>query len=184
MLRVHCVQLFYSSVRWFVGLRLSDALPDETTILHFRHLLEEHGLGVELLEEINRLPATEGGAGRGANLGWSDYEGSAPFWSNTEPPGHVRPTVEYRHGVDSRCSVTGGYVYRGQDHPALQGIYFFADYVTGNIWGLKQVNGVWESELLLDSPYNVSSFGEDEDGNLYLLHYSGTIFQVQAAGRN
>ncbi len=60
MLRVHCVQLFYSSVRWFVGLRLSDALPDETTILHFRHLLEEHGLGVELLEEINRHLAAQG----------------------------------------------------------------------------------------------------------------------------
>ena len=46
------------------------------------------------------------------------------------------------------------------------------------------MNGEWESELLLDSPYNVSSFGEDEAGNLYLLHYSGTIFQIQAAGQN
>ncbi|MDE2884761.1 MAG: transposase, partial [Chloroflexota bacterium] len=60
MLRVHCVQLFYSSVRWFVGLRLSDALPDETTILHFRHLLEEHGVGMELFEEINRHLAAQG----------------------------------------------------------------------------------------------------------------------------
>ena len=67
MLRIHCVQLFYNlsdpgtedllyeveSVRRFVGLRLSEALPDETTILHFRHLLEEHGLGMKLFEEIN-----------------------------------------------------------------------------------------------------------------------------------
>ncbi len=74
MLRVHCVQLFYNlsdpgmedllyeveSVRRFVGLRLSDALPDETTILHFRHLLEEHGLGMELFEEINRHLAAQG----------------------------------------------------------------------------------------------------------------------------
>ena len=74
MLRVHCVQLFYNlsdpgmedllyeveSVRRFVGLRLSDALPDETTILHFRHLLEAHGLGTELFEEINRHLAAQG----------------------------------------------------------------------------------------------------------------------------
>ena len=67
MLRIHCVQLFYNlsdpgmedllyeveSVRRFVGLRLSEALPDETTILHFRHLLERHALGMELFEEIN-----------------------------------------------------------------------------------------------------------------------------------
>ena len=74
MLRVHCVQLFYNlsdpgmedllceveSVRRFVGLRLSDALPDETTILNFRHRLEEHGLGMELFEEINRHLAAQG----------------------------------------------------------------------------------------------------------------------------
>ena len=74
MLRVHCVQLFYNlsdpgmedllyeveSVRRFVGLRLSDALPNETTILHFRHLLEAHGLGMELFEEINRHLAAQG----------------------------------------------------------------------------------------------------------------------------
>ena len=74
MLRVHCVQLFYNlsdpgmedllyeveSVRRFVGLRLSGALPDETTILHFRHLLEKHGLGEALFEEINTHLASLG----------------------------------------------------------------------------------------------------------------------------
>ena len=74
MLRIHCVQLFYNlsdpgmedllyeveSVRRFVGLRLSEALPDETTILHFRHLLERHALGMELFEEINAHLAAQG----------------------------------------------------------------------------------------------------------------------------
>ena len=74
MLRIHCVQLFYNlsdpgmedllyeveSVRRFVGLRLSEALPDETTVLHFRHLLEEHGLGRQLFEEINRHLEAQG----------------------------------------------------------------------------------------------------------------------------
>ena len=65
----------------------------------------------------------------------------------------------------SGLSITGGYVYRGQDQPSLLGIYFFADYVTGRIWGLRSVNDQWESKLLLDSTHNVSSFGEDEAGN-------------------
>ena len=138
-------------------------------------------VGQNAWEEVNFQPADSPG---GENYGWRIMEGNHCFNPSSGCPtaGLTLPVVEYDR--ISGLSITGGYVYRGQDHPALQGIYFYADYVTGNIWGLKQVNGVWESELLLDSPYNVSSFGEDEAGNLYLLHYSGTIFQIQAAGRN
>lgn len=138
-------------------------------------------VGQNAWEEVNFQPA---GSPGGENYGWRIMEGLHCFNPSSGCPteGLTMPVVEYDR--ISGLSITGGYVYRGQDHPAMQGIYLFADYVTGNIWGLKQVNGVWESELLLDSPYNVSSFGEDEAGNLYLLHYSGTIFQVQAAGPN
>ena len=138
-------------------------------------------VGQNAWEEVNFQPA---GSPGGENYGWRIMEGLHCFNPSTACPtaGLTMPVVEYDR--ISGLSITGGYVYRGQDHPTLQGIYFFADYVTGNIWGLRQVNGVWESELLLDSPYNVSSFGEDEAGNLYILHYNGTIFQVQAAGLN
>ena len=128
-------------------------------------------VGQDLLEEINRLPAAEGGAGRDANLGWSDYEGSAPFWSNTEPPGHVRPTIEYRHGEDRRCSVTGGYVYRGSRLPGLAGVYLYSDYCDGTIWGYTGAAG---AHRLIptsgDPPLGaVLSFGQGPDGEIYVL---------------
>jgi len=127
-------------------------------------------VGQDLLEEINRLPATESGAGRGANLGWSDYEGSAPFWSNTEPPGHVRPTVEYRHGVDSRCSVTGGYVYRGARLPGLSGVYLYSDFCDGTVWGYSDTAGAHPIPLASGAPPNsVLSFGQGPDGESYVL---------------
>ena len=127
-------------------------------------------VGQDLLEEITRLPAAAG-AGRGANLGWSDYEGSAPFWSQDEPPGHVRPTVEYRHGDDRRCSVTGGYVYRGRHLPGLTGVYLYSDFCDGTLWGYTAAAGA--HPLLLTrgaAPFGaVLSFGEGPDGEIYVL---------------
>ena len=127
-------------------------------------------VGQDLLEEINRLPAADGGAGRGANLGWSDYEGSAPFWSNTEPPGHVRPTVEYRHGADARCSVTGGYVYRGSRLPGLGGVYLYSDFCDGTLWGYNEASGAHPIHLASGAPpSSVLSFGQGPDGEIYVL---------------
>jgi len=138
-------------------------------------------VGQNAWEEVNFQPADSPG---GENYGWRIMEGLHCFNPSSGCPtaGLTMPVAEYDR--ISGLSITGGYVYRGQDHPALQGIYFFADYVTGNIWGLKQVDGVWESKLLLDSAHSVSSFGEDEAGNLYLVDYRGTIYQIQAAGQN
>ena len=87
MLRVHCVQVFYNlsdpgmedllyeaeSVRRFVGLRLSDPLPGESTILHFRHLLERHGLGLGLFQEINAHLESPRAAGVGGNHSGRHY---------------------------------------------------------------------------------------------------------------
>jgi glucose/arabinose dehydrogenase len=127
-------------------------------------------VGQDLLEEINRLPAAGGGAGRGANLGWSDYEGSAPFWSNTEPPGHVRPVVEYRHGADARCSVTGGYAYRGSRLPGLSGVYLYSDFCDGTLWGYSEVAGAHPIPLADGAPLSsVLSFGQGPDGEIYVL---------------
>ena len=130
-------------------------------------------VGQDLLEEINRLPAGQAGtgAGRGANLGWSDYEGSAPFWSNDEPPGHVGPVVEYRHGADDRCSVTGGYVYRGRRLPGLTGVYLYGDFCDGTIWGYSDTAGAHPLMLARGAPPfgSVLSFGEGPDGEIYVL---------------
>lgn len=127
-------------------------------------------VGQDLLEELNRLPAAGGGAGRGANLGWSAYEGSNPFWSNVEPPGHVRPVVEYRHGADARCSVTGGYVYRGSRLPGLGGVYLYSDYCDGTLWGYSDTAGAHPLALAEGAhPDAVLSFGQGPDGEIYVL---------------
>ena len=138
-------------------------------------------VGQNAWEEVNFQPADSRG---GENYGWRIMEGLHCFnpSSGCSTAGLTMPVAEYDRVAG--LSITGGYVYRGQDYSSLQGIYFFADYVTGNIWGLRQVNGLWESELLLDSPYSISSFGEDEAGNLYLVDYSGAIYHIQAADRN
>ncbi len=127
-------------------------------------------VGQDVLEEINRLPAGGAGAGWGANLGWSAYEGSVPFWSNDEPPGHVRPVVEYRHGADKRCSVTGGYVYRGALLPGLGGVYLYSDFCDGTLWGYSDAAGAHPIPLASGAPPDsVLSFGEGPDGEIYIL---------------
>ena len=129
-------------------------------------------VGQDLFEEINRLAADQAGtgAGRGANLGWSAYEGSAPFWSNDEPPGHVRPVIEYRHGEDKRCSVTGGYAYRGPRLPGLYGVYLYSDFCDGTLWGYSDTAGTHPVPLGAGGPPNsVLSFGQGPDGEIYVL---------------
>ena len=72
------------------------------------------------------------------------------------------------------CSITGGYRYRGQSYPDLEGIYFYADFCTGRIWGAtQQVSGTWESQELLVTGFSISTFGEDETGELYVVEYNG-----------
>ena len=79
------------------------------------------------------------------------------------------PVHEYAHPQDAPCaSVTGGTVYRGSIAD-WQGVYFFADYCFGSIWGLRRSAGVWEFSGLLDTVLSIASFGEDETGELYVV---------------
>jgi uncharacterized repeat protein (TIGR01451 family) len=86
--------------------------------------------------------------------------------------------AEYSHSLG--CSVTGGYVYRGQDYPWLHGVYFYADYCSGRIWSLEQIEpGSWISTQRRDEAFNISSFGEDENGELYVAGFSnGRIYRI------
>jgi hypothetical protein len=89
--------------------------------------------------------------------------------------------LEYSHAFG--CSVTGGYRYRGQAYPQLQGIYFYSDLCSGIIWGAIQDNGKWVSQDLLQSGLTVTTFGEDEAGEVYVANYSGgTLYRIVAEG--
>ncbi len=120
---------------------------------------------------------------RGKNYGWSAKEGFADF----KPERAVGPLVDPIKVYDRAAgqSVTGGYVYRGRAIPGLTGIYLYADYLSGNVWGLECAgNGqpVTFDALLFKAPFNVSSFGEDHEGELYLLDYSGgRVLRLESA---
>jgi glucose/arabinose dehydrogenase len=135
-------------------------------------------VGQATREEINFQPA---GSGTGANYGWNTMEGSLCFLNpaSCSSAGLTLPVAEYDHSAGD-CSVTGGYVYRGGT-PSLQGTYLFGDFCSGRIWGLRHNGVAWESRLLLDSSLLISTFGEDENGELYVADYgSGVVFRISA----
>ena len=92
----------------------------------------------------------------------------------------VEPVLEYGHS-DGNCSIIGGYVYRGKQLPDWNGVYLYGDYCSGVIWGLaRDVDGIWQSQLLFDLASTISSFGLDEDGEVYVVGFGGTIYQLIA----
>ncbi|MDH3744980.1 MAG: PQQ-dependent sugar dehydrogenase [Acidobacteriota bacterium] len=129
-------------------------------------------------EEIDlQLAASQGGE----NYGWRRMEGSACFNPSTScNTGElVLPILEYGH--DEGCSVTGGYRYRGAASPALGGYYFFGDFCSGTIWGARPgTDGTWSRVEMLDSGLSLSSFGEDESGELYALDHAGSVFRIRS----
>ncbi|MCX4713310.1 MULTISPECIES: sorbosone dehydrogenase family protein [Streptomyces] len=129
-------------------------------------------------EEIDWAPADSPG---GENYGWSSMEGTHPFRGGTEPANHVPPVYEYdRTGLG--CSVTGGFVYRGEALPDLQGSYVFSDYCDGTLRTLQmadgEVTGVGDLGV---SAGEVISFAEGGDGELYVLGSNGTVSRVDPA---
>ncbi len=125
-------------------------------------------------EEINFQPA---GSQGGQNYGWPMMEGMHCGEGNScDQEGVTLPIVEYTH--TQGCSVTGGYVYRGQAFPFLAGIYLFGDYCSGIIWGLVLNGDGWHVAQLLESGIQLSSFGEDEAGELYVTDLGGAVYQI------
>jgi len=127
-------------------------------------------VGQDAREEINFQPASSNG---GENYGWNWFEGTRPFRRGAEENrrGLTFPVDEYSH--DLGFSVTGGYVYRGSDFPTMHGVYFFADFGSGRVWGLRRIGGQWRRRQLLDTDLGISSFGEDLQGNLYVCDLDG-----------
>ena len=132
-------------------------------------------VGQNLYEEVNFVPA---GSLPGKNFGWDYREGFAVY--EGEPPQNLaldEPIWVYDHGQG--CSVTGGVVYRGEALPEWQGVYLVADYCNGNIWALMQDElGVWRSEMVFETGINVSSFGQDLSGEVYILDHRGRVLKM------
>jgi glucose/arabinose dehydrogenase len=140
-------------------------------------------VGQDRYEEIDYQPASSSG---GENYGWRIMEGNHCFNPvDCEPSGLIQPIAEYPHPPGECASVTGGMVYRGSAYPGLTGIYFYGDYCSGRIWALVTDGPGWQSHLVHDAAFSVSSFGSDEAGNLWLAKYApasqGAVYRVAEA---
>jgi glucose/arabinose dehydrogenase len=126
-------------------------------------------------EEINFQPAVSLG---GENYGWRIMEGSHCF--DPDPcstAGLTLPAFEYSHSEG--CTVIGGMVYRGKRYPNLSGLYFYGDYCEGWIGGAKRSGTAWQTMQLYKTGFPISSFGEDEEGELYVSDYqNGAIHRL------
>ncbi len=134
-------------------------------------------VGQSAIEELTLLPVAEGG---GQNLGWNITEGTSCYIEpDCDQTGLTPPTLEYSHDVGG-CSVTGGYVYRGESMPALEGVYVFADFCSGLLWGAGQdADGNWVMSEPIETGLSISSFGEDAAGEMYLTDLSGgTVYRL------
>ncbi len=132
-------------------------------------------VGQNTWEEVNWLAGSTPG---GQNLGWNNMEGQHCYTANCNPASFVLPVFEYNH--TQGCSITGGYIYRGQQFLSLYGNYFAADFCSGLIWGIfQQPDGRWESTIVHQSGLPINSFGEDVNGELYVVARTGQILQVR-----
>jgi glucose/arabinose dehydrogenase len=134
-------------------------------------------VGQDAWEELDFVAA---GSPGGMDLGWSYYEGTHPY--KGQPPANIPftwPVMEYSHA--DGCSITGGYVYHGTAMPEWQGVYFFGDYCSGNIWGLIRPGAVdQQSKILFTTRAQITTFGLGEAGEIYMIDYgSGTLLRLQ-----
>lgn len=143
-------------------------------------------VGQGLWEELDYEPAGQGGR----NYGWKRMEGKHCYPPNSacNQTGLTLPVVEYDH--QAGCSVTGGYVYRGNLHPELQGTYFYGDYCTGLLRSFRIQSGIateerdWTRALRTaggGAMEGLSSFGVDASGELYIVLLDGEVYKLVKA---
>jgi Glucose / Sorbosone dehydrogenase len=163
---------------WCIGLRN----PWRWSFDKVTHDMWIADVGQNAWEEINFRKSTETG---GLNYGWRCYEGTHNYnITGCQPTNnYISPIFEYTHNnATGGFSVTGGFVYRGTEYPALNGYYIFADYVSGNQWLIFPDNNSWQIIKQTGTfPGNISSFGEAENGTLYAVSLSaGTAYKIEA----
>jgi len=130
-------------------------------------------VGQDRWEEVDFQPAGDPG---GRFYGWSCMEGNHRYDAGRcDGRAMVAPILEYGHS-GGNCSITGGYRYRGPLE-ALQGYYVYGDFCSGNIWLARQKGKGWTSRLWKSTGLNISSFGEDEAGNLYVVDLGGVVYR-------
>jgi glucose/arabinose dehydrogenase len=137
-------------------------------------LIADVGQGAR--EEVDVQPA--GTPGR--NYCWKNMEGTLVFDASVPCTAGTPtlPVLDYPHTLGN-CSITGGYRYRGSQFPALTGVYFYADFCTGRIWGATQNGTAWTTTELLNTGLNISTFGEDEAGEIYVAALTtGTLLRL------
>jgi glucose/arabinose dehydrogenase len=138
-------------------------------------------VGQDAWEEVDRaLASHDRNAGRGLNFGWKGMEASHCYSPSTgcSRTGTTLPLTEYGH-INGRCSITGGYLYRGSAYPDLVGAYLFADYCSGEIWYVDRgaARGATPIRALTTTAL-ITSFGQDEAGELYLTDGNGTVYRL------
>ena len=148
-------------------------------------------VGQGAIEEVNLVPSGV----TGLNFGWNRREGTAAYAGGANSAAFTAPVTEYSHGSGAfqGDSITGGYVYRGPV-TSLFGQYIFGDFVNGNIWSVA-ASSLTQGQTLASSGFtarrtaftpnigtinNISSFGLDQAGNLYIVDYDGEIFVVES----
>ena len=132
-------------------------------------------VGQNQWEEVDFVTA---GTPGGLNFGWNYFEGNHTYGNKPAPSNlnAVPPVVEYDHSQG--CSISGGVVYRGK-MAEWSGVYFYADYCSGKVWGLLHAaDGSWNNKLLFENAGQVTSFGQDQNGEVYLVDQQGTIYQL------
>jgi len=129
-------------------------------------------VGQNETEEVNIITA-------GGNYGWNHFEANKIFKEETSLARGtaIPPVATYHH--DFGLSITGGHVYRGQQFPELKGLYFYADYVSGNLWSLRKTESEkYESTLVRRTGRSIACFGEDQSGEVYVCSFDGYIYRV------
>ncbi|HTR42687.1 MAG TPA: chitobiase/beta-hexosaminidase C-terminal domain-containing protein [Pseudomonadales bacterium] len=146
-------------------------------------------VGQNMYEEVDFQPA---GSPGGQNYGWRIMEGDTNY---IVPSGFTNfsaltlPVAVYSHSslpTDLSGAIIGGYVYRGPSQPRMNGMYFYGDFEAGWIWGLERSGTNWQNQILVNplnsypqTNFMISTFGEDDQGNLYLAdYYRGIIYQI------
>ncbi|GAB4281184.1 MAG: PQQ-dependent sugar dehydrogenase [Coriobacteriia bacterium] len=133
-------------------------------------------VGQNAWEELNVEPPGRGGR----NYGWRLYEGTHPYPPGSDAAstdGLTMPVVEYPR--DAGKSITGGFVYRGERSRELDGVYFYADYVSGRVWALTRSADGWRNVQVAETGMPIAGFGQDAEGEVYVLDVgSGTVYRI------